>query len=750
MNAFPVQPPESISQQMARLCLRPLRVCYVVNRTVDENILNKVLQYNTSLWGGRYNLFVPTDGERIREDWLHLLLRHDADMVVYVGDVDKALPPTLYNQLQPFSDAHWGDDWLKDLERGLDRLNAMSMHTLLRAHSLTGSKVQPQESNALYPQIRLSRFERLFAFLLGVYPENSSLSSAYKTMLGAADAAFMPTSLHQYLSDLDSLKGKITPLSLTGHWLQERFANRFDSFFPGPHLILTDGLVDDLFLYHCARWATTARQERPCAVIPIQDLEGEAALDVLVEWLHPKLRGNLISLASTQVDLETLSSIREQLRRKLLSAQNTHWSIPIQQCDFVFRLPQVFHRETDLVVRVDGDKRMLRLPTPDFNDVISRFDGWVAELDLGSQIDPEKGFVPSKFPDLNRVLSGTQDHQPFSVVEGSGLRMSRKCLAGRVGGTQHTATFRLPTKERLMTLLSENAGYRVQIDEKKARFYTGMVRMLGGLDEVVFLQQESMLRLFSDAQFKKGRAYTARELKALAGIRENPVPFFDQLRQLTLKEVLLRGYSLRCPRCDLDAWYTVESVKEVMTCVGCRVKFQLPLEMPFSYRLNQLFLEGLNQGAAAVLLSARFAKSLCHSSMLWKTSYVLEKHGEKTDIDMLVMADGILLTAECKNTLQPNTAQQLQATIAAARALKAELFMFATLDPGEMPAEIVRLVEKENQQSSQLVVKIVTRDDLLRGYWMTDERQRVELEDILDLESVDTGSCYDDDGRRSE
>ena len=63
--------------------VRPARVCILVDRTDPDwqNSCVRVIEYFTTLWGGAYNIIVPTDGETISDIFWQILETYDPDYV---------------------------------------------------------------------------------------------------------------------------------------------------------------------------------------------------------------------------------------------------------------------------------------------------------------------------------------------------------------------------------------------------------------------------------------------------------------------------------------------------------------------------------------------------------------------------------------------------------------------------------------------------------------------------------------------
>lgn len=258
-----------------------------------------------------------------------------------------------------------------------------------------------------------------------------------------------------------------------------------------------------------------------------------------------------------------------------------------------------------------------------------------------------------------------------------------------------------------------SAGYGITFDERKRRYQQGMLRLLGGLESIALLRDESIVRLLSNAQLKKGTAYSLRELISIAQPREQIDRFSALVHQLAGKQVLLRGYRLRCPECDLELWYDIDSIDEFTLCAGCRSTFQLPLEQPFAYRLNQLFIAGLNQGALTVLLTILYLQP-----SYWETNLVLKRDGQISEIDLIAQTDKGVIIVECKDNYafdDPMAVNQLCAQFDNQRKIAGEVdayqFVFATLYDETLSDD--NQVRIKNTSQDNVATIILTRDLLL-------------------------------------
>ncbi len=259
--------------------------------------------------------------------------------------------------------------------------------------------------------------------------------------------------------------------------------------------------------------------------------------------------------------------------------------------------------------------------------------------------------------------------------------------------------------------LLENAGYNAELSAR-SRYMKGLVPLLGGQFTLDLLKHEDILRLFSNAQVRKGQAYSLKQLAQIANPQEETGRFLSQMQTLAGSSTLIRGYRLQCPTCDLDTWYALDDVAEMVTCEGCRIPFQLPLELDFAFRPNRLLIEALKSGALTVLLTLNHWLH-DYPVTVWQSNIDVQQETIKTDIDLLVQREDGLYMAECKDNLQTDaqSLKELEAQLAVAKHIANDIgatFVFATLYDQELPQELREFLTKRE-------IPVLTRTMLLSG-----------------------------------
>jgi len=259
--------------------------------------------------------------------------------------------------------------------------------------------------------------------------------------------------------------------------------------------------------------------------------------------------------------------------------------------------------------------------------------------------------------------------------------------------------------------LLEDAGYSVNLTAK-SRYMKGLVPLLGGQFTLDLLKQPDILRLFSNAQIRKGTAYNLKQLAQIANPQQEMPRFMVQMKTLAASSTLIRGYRLQCPTCDLDTWYALDDVAEIVLCEGCRTTFQLPLDVEFAFRPNRLLIEALKSGALTVLLTLNHWLH-DYPVTVWQSNIEVSQENIMTDIDLLVQREDGLYMAECKDNLETDSEylQNLELRLAVANRIASDIgatFVFATLYDVNLPNNLQSFLDERQ-------IKILTKADLLRS-----------------------------------
>lgn len=203
----------------------------------------------------------------------------------------------------------------------------------------------------------------------------------------------------------------------------------------------------------------------------------------------------------------------------------------------------------------------------------------------------------------------------------------------------------LPRAEELFTAYF--AGFKVDLrPAKDHENFQQMLKLLGGLDQARWLQDEltlGILHALTPPRAKTIARYinqvggrqvsesnmaraldllqqnavlhidvvrTASQLATAIGLRRELSGRFERAVEfLAARRILLRGKSFPCRFCRRRVWWEMGTAQPLLICEGCGNRVDLPVfaggrDLPDTFRLNEQFIAGVDQGQVPVLLTA--------------------------------------------------------------------------------------------------------------------------------------------------
>jgi hypothetical protein len=728
---------EEARKAIATLSIRPQRIAFLIAEDFPFKELVQVIRYNTTIWGGIFNALVPTDRNALSEGWWRSLDVYDPDVVVACGSIGQNLVAEVKRRLQPLLVRDWQGLFIE--EHRIDLLNNVRMFPILadvietRAPDDVGSVICIPDMSPDHP------FFRYAVPQLGVLDEvyQEIYTQEIHTPIVRFDES---TDFVSYLDVLSSVLEQRYPIQLT----QLRLSSTSHSCSMNGRITIClagDDYVEDLCAFWTLRMSPTFGTAHTI-FLPIESLESERNLKHLASWCNQRLVGtNFMVVASSSMRRQELQSFRSRLASLLRDEIDF---IDLWVSHFTMGRYTVAHKEQRQELTWQGNHTRLKRPLPAFdNRYLSNVARWILDLDLADPLRRQQGFIPPSFPQLNHILNERLDKR-WVKLNGYWMRKAHDVLSRRVNKKQSTEFIEiaLPSEEDLFNELLATFSYQSKLTDK-CRYVSGMTQLLENAGVVESLRTSLFRSLFERLAETKN-AYDLNEIHGLVHCpNEQKEDFRNWLANLSRDGILLRGYRLRCPECNLEEWYPLGDVLETVTCVGCLTVFQLPFNAQFSYRLNRLVELGIEQGAIPVILTTMLLQNLSMKSLLHLPGIQAIQGNLEIDLDILASCDGHLVAVECKN-LQGGCSEETAAKIAeqlkyvyeVSRDIGVEVVFLSMMTDEESPV-LAELIDGMNQQDGPSV-HLLLLDDLERGYPVkaTDpekagEPKKVSLTDLL-------------------
>lgn len=250
----------------------------------------------------------------------------------------------------------------------------------------------------------------------------------------------------------------------------------------------------------------------------------------------------------------------------------------------------------------------------------------------------------------------------------------------------------------------EKAGYH--LTRHKMDTVIRQMQMLIGEDDYM-LRASTILRLFSDAQMRKGRALTMAEMRGIAQPSENADQFYHHIQRLVVRGILMKGVRVRCPFCEVEGWYRMQSAE--FNCPECGAILQPTQDLETAYKPNMVFMKGVKNGALTILVLL----NRLHNVTEWGANYVLNHRGTTIELDLVLISEGRLMIVECKDSIHnvDKLRRQLQDNAAIAHGVRADVLMFATLET-VVPQAIADILAQAG-----VPAMVLNRHRLIRNTW---------------------------------
>lgn len=239
------------------------------------------------------------------------------------------------------------------------------------------------------------------------------------------------------------------------------------------------------------------------------------------------------------------------------------------------------------------------------------------------------------------------------------VRGDRKGISG-VAVDGQECKIQIPNSEQIITRWLREGGLSFQ-PTQHTRYAQGFIKRFGGFPETRRLVNSGGTKIFvalecersEESGFKQSQIVGFLKHRFSLSKSDAKKIVESNLLQLLAKDLVYRGYSLRCPICELNAWYKLDRVSEFVECIGCAESFQLDklTSIEFSYKSNELAARFVRSGGIAILSAVIFLSRIVPYRNIQMGGEILIM-GEKqpiAEIDLFAFSKDYLTLVECKS-----------------------------------------------------------------------------------------------------
>ena len=607
---------------------RPLRLGFLVDPNKARSI-RKAIELSSTLWGGAYNPLIPVY-KRTPRNWEKPFKSPKAESIVK-GYIE-AFDPDILVQCTPHL-----PEYIKKL--GLDIMQPSEIWE-------TGTN----SNKEVYPKIGIGIFELLndiyeehFRYqeknppriVIPRLPKKGSLF--WSSVIGILPKFITPIINIGYKKALEIKTPKLDIVNLQtvlkGNVLFPRRITQYDlnfykrSGFRNEECIFFMDLTKNLDIIDYWNLRALGRQVIP---MPIQFKDEQSLRNIVTSVVkasrrplrnNPKIYNNATFICSRNSTMENMQEYAKSLDIKkdpkdpvdepFLSLQHWYpriWNDWARNKDGV-EADDIYHEEKDIDLSDVKDSVHIRFIHPKFIDSYFGADGARFANELAFRLYGTDRIFSQVFPKdggehFRRLIGGITAYR-------NEWRVGRNGLVKLVQQYERTEKWTVPVAQDVFTAWMKDLGYEVKISTPgllARQIYT----QLDG--SVRSLSNEQLLKLFE--QMNRGND-EGKELPVgeLISRIENIASknLFDYLLE---KGVFRVGSKIQCPNCQRHSWYSLENIKESLTCPKCLNNFQAVGHIESSnwcYKtVGPFSLPNYADGAYCVLLSLEFFDDRLH------------------------------------------------------------------------------------------------------------------------------------------
>lgn len=647
---------------------RPLRLAYLV---ADLDSLKDAVNLYTHTWGGAANALLPvSDDEGKTKQLRDSLIKFDPDYVLSTESKD--LPLGVKQILESFPVRHYPirQECIHKFVNGEDSIDfhvgnlsssrrARLPHILPVLSSLYPGHVS--DSGICILESLSSEFDLELSLQAGITSQSyceglvkhldAKVLTAPQDIENLFKASFsLSTSVNPALLTLSNTKKQQIGEFFNSGWLDEPFALCL--------FLYEKGDLDVATSFWNARWFYPSNK----ILMPNQVVDNFEHYAKLALSAIPSLKA--IHLTASISDRNEAESLYKNIKDIVSAVAGREIKVWLSYRSFYKEVRKVSvytssPKTSSQRAYSDGSVRFLP-ETPSGLETGEFVFGYDAELHYPGNnglLLPRSSVISTL---LSNSLSSVEYYEkeeidlPSFSIRGTDVGIAGTAITGR-----ECKLYIHPDAVIISRYIKSTVGIEIK-PNRHTKYAQGFIQRLGGLEKVYSLVYkggiETLLALCSKDSDQSGQDATslANFLRDKVGIEHTKALniIHERLPGLLACGLVRRGMSLKCPVCDLEAWYSISSLDEFIDCQGCLEKFQLEnlKQYPFSYVPNQLSRRLIGNGGIAVLATASLFITAHPSGFIQFGGNLFEpnQNDNFAEIDLIVIAGEICVIAECK------------------------------------------------------------------------------------------------------
>ena len=282
-----------------------------------------------------------------------------------------------------------------------------------------------------------------------------------------------------------------------------------------------------------------------------------------------------------------------------------------------------------------------------------------------------------------------------------GLRNARRLLLqpflrqffASLGGASSVAEERLRDIENaLVKLARKNPAFDLAMEGERATLAALVARTAQSLKQPKsFVELRELRDRWSDSR----KAFWAAQSEAERGPQLDGADWETReeraldvcLREMRSRRLIFQGFPWTCQTCLHRNWTDFQVLRPILPCEVCSAEFELPVEIPWSFRANEFLIESLRARSVLSLiwvLSALQDRARQSFVYLGPTELGFSREFERADaeVDLFALVDGEAILCEVKTTWRGVRDADIEDFVALAIRLRPDKAIFAVMDEG--------------------------------------------------------------------
>jgi len=698
---------ETLSFKTIVATARPPRIAVLVH-TIDPHWRNtcvRIIEFFTQLWGGHYNIIIPTDGKTIEPRFWAILQAFDPDYVYAYrlsGRDIKANDPEKFQKMLTREMVNFEEDQRSVVENTLEDVGYADFRLSEELGREVRDRVMPFffERGQVVIGLRagtaphfpltdaldlLQRAGSKDPYLLEFF--HRSTDKVSDLWLASAFGALTSDYQEKLTKTTSVLLGRadVNDNNIGGVLVEAAEWDRISRFVP---------------FWPCRQGLSLYRSVRfPSHQEPALVIMGDSLQDFCLSHCLSRIRGSTVWFPSTLLEESgyptQLAQLVMHLRQTVESQSVALWSFSLsnQQLEAVvgrlnsaglagyasigYAPGKALKYGRFALARQSSPKPiagqflgnalvgLIETPTPiGFSHPTKH--RWITDIEVHGYLPPRH---PELAPRMVGVRGGTEDVR--TTPQGWSYRCPHEgtYFGGELDEVLIRPTLKMLDVPEILQHLGQTRRLRFSLSEK-GTFAQDSITKFGSLGDAASFLRNERHRLvldkflscdkvpegvFDDGVYKQGRRYLDLVVfEKLLGSRGVAATSIDDLLQ---KHVLHRGLVFQCASCRNADWYSISKVSDVFECSRCskqqpyrRENWKHPEEPSWYYKLDEIVYQGYRNGMLAPILTNDYFRRSSTSFQFAPEQKVFD--GDETEpsmeIDICGVVDGKLLIGEAK------------------------------------------------------------------------------------------------------